>query len=125
MFIKLCEGAIIAQDISPPSNSSIFGQAGSSVMVNCSIVDSSSMIILITEWRLDNTHIQNGIGDGGSISYEGSEPLAMPIGSIVNTQNVLTILNYNFNDRVLECQLGQVMYARFFLFLYRKFSFVL
>ena len=80
------------------------------------------MTMLVTEWRLDNTVILTGIGDGGSISYEGSEPLAMPIGSIVNTQNVLTILNYNLNDRVLECQLGQVIYARYFLFLYRKFS---
>ena len=80
------------------------------------------MIMRITDWRLDNTNIENGIGDGGSISYEGSKPLATPIGSIVNTQNVLTILNYNLNDRVLECRFGQVIYARFFLFLYSKFS---
>ena len=118
-------GAIIAQDVSPPANSSIYGQAGSSVMVNCSIVDSSSMIMLITDWRLDNTVIQTGIGDGGNISYEGSEPLSMPIGSIVNTQNILTILNYNLNDRVLECRFGLEIYARYFLFLYRKFSSVL
>ena len=90
--IELCKGAVIAQDISPPSNCSIYGQARSSVMVNCSIVDNSSMIMLITGWRLDNIDIQNGIGDGGNISYEGSEPSSMPIGSIVNTQNVLTIL---------------------------------
>ncbi len=106
-------------NIYPPSGTSLYVLPGGSLTFNCSVVNSNTGVQAITDWRANNVHV-SGVFRRDQVDYSGSFPLSQPLGSITTTRNALKIIDYNLQDISLACQLGDEVFARYSIFLYRK-----
>ncbi len=107
--------------VNPPNGTAVYVLQGGPVTFSC-LVASSEGENRITDWRIDNINVINEFG-AERVNFTGSELLTVPLGSITTARNVITILN-NFNDFTLTCQVGGVVYAQYYVFLYSKSTIV-